>query len=123
MISSFEPSTRNGATFSGGGFPCVTKVLIHSSHSSVVALRLPLLQLLGSGLLFSTGLVWFFVQAWMFAIEAETAWLIILLTITSTVALLSQSYLCAVVLSINPVSTRNRIQITMVLVAIRLSGQ
>lgn len=61
-------------------------------------------QLFGSGLLFSTGLGWFFVQAWIFAIEARTTWLLVLLTITSTVAILSQSYLCAVVISIAPVS-------------------
>lgn len=61
-------------------------------------------QLFGSGLVFSTGLVWFFVQAWIFAIQARTVWLIILLTITTTVAILSQGYLCAIFVSIPPVS-------------------
>lgn len=61
-------------------------------------------QLFGSGLVFSTGLVWFFVQAWIFAIQARTVWLIVLLTITTTVAILSQGYLCAIFVSIPPVS-------------------
>ena len=54
--------------------------------------------------MFSTGLVWFFVQAWIFAIQARTIWLIVLLTITTTVAILSQGYLCAIFVSIPPVS-------------------
>lgn len=65
-------------------------------------------QLFGSGLVFSTGLVWFFVQAWIFAIQARTIWLIVLLTITTTVAFLSQGYLCAIFVSIPPVSERAR---------------
>ncbi|CAN0054882.1 unnamed protein product, partial [Ectocarpus fasciculatus] len=58
--------------------------------------------LFGSGLIFSTGLVWFFVQAWIFAIEAQTVWLIILLTVTTMVAVVSQGYLCAIFVSIPP---------------------
>ncbi|CAM9525505.1 unnamed protein product [Scytosiphon promiscuus] len=59
-------------------------------------------QLFGSGIVFTTGLVWFFVQAWIFAIQARTVWLIVLLTITTTVAVLSQGYLCAIFVSIPP---------------------
>ena len=58
--------------------------------------------------MFSTGLVWFFVQAWIFAIQARTIWLIALLTITTTVAILSQGYLCAIFVSIPPVSVKVR---------------
>ncbi|CAM9677904.1 unnamed protein product, partial [Ectocarpus sp. 13 AM-2016] len=57
-------------------------------------------MLFGSGLIFSTGLVWFFVQAWIFAIQAQTVWLIILLTVTTMVAVVSQGYLCAIFVSI-----------------------
>ncbi|CAN0252029.1 unnamed protein product [Pylaiella littoralis] len=64
-------------------------------------------MLVGSGLVFSTGLIWFFVQAWIFAIQARTVWLIILLTVTTAVAILSQGYLCTIFVSIPPTGETN----------------
>ena len=59
---------------------------------------------MGGGLLFTAGLAWFFTEAWIFAVRTHTVWLIVLLTITSTIAITAQLYLSAVVIAVYPVS-------------------
>lgn len=56
-------------------------------------------QLFIASVLLTCGLAWFFAEAWVFAVEAKTGWLIVLLAATSTIVILTQGYLCYVMIS------------------------
>lgn len=57
------------------------------------------LQIMVGGMIVTTGMVWFFTEAWIFAVQVRATWLLVLLIVTSTAALSAQSYLCVVVAS------------------------